>query len=96
MLKGTITLNDQEYEGTYDFLNTEKYMTKGFKNRFGDEAEELMLKSIETIMERYPENADRFQTLQYTSDNITAKYWLIIDDYGNGVYILTALLPEEY
>lgn len=47
MLKGTITLNDQECEGTYNFGNTEKYMTKGFKNRFGDEAEELIAKSIE-------------------------------------------------
>ena len=96
MLKGTITLNDQEREGTYDFTKAALYMTRGFKHKFGDEAEELILKSIETIMERYPDNADYFQTLQYTSDNITTKYWLIIDDYGNKTYILTALLPEEY
>lgn len=71
-------------------------MTKGFKRKFGDEAQELILKSIETIIERYLDNADYFQTLQYTRDNITTKYWLIIDDYENGTYILTALLPEEY
>ena len=92
MLKGTITLNDQECEGTYNFLNTEKYMTKGFKNRFGDEAEELIAQSIETIVERYQNNADYLQVLYY--DN--TKYYLIVDDYGNDRYVLTALLPEEY
>lgn len=92
MLKGMITLNDQECEGTYNFLNTEKYMTKGFKNRFGDEAEELIAQSIETIVERYQNNADYLQVLYY--DN--TKYYLIVDNYGNGRYVLTALLPEEY
>lgn len=47
-------------------------------------------------MEKYPTNADRFQVLHYDNDNTITKYWLIIDDYGNGVYVLTALLPEEY
>lgn len=92
MLKGMITLNDQECEGTYNFGNTEKYMTKGFKNRFGDEAEELIAQSIETIVERYQNNADYLQVLYY--DN--TKYYLIVDNYGNGRYVLTALLPEEY
>lgn len=96
MLNGTITLSDQECEGAYDFRNTEKYMTKGFKSKFGDEAEELFSQSIDMIMEKYPNNADRFQVLHYDNDNTITKYWLIIDDYGNGVYVLTALLPEEY
>ena len=96
MLKGTITLSDQECEGTYDFVKTEKYMTKGFKSKFGDEADELFTQSIEKIMEKYPTNADRFQVLHYDNDNTITKYLLIIDDYGNGVYVLTALLPEEY
>lgn len=69
MLKGMITLNDQECEGTYNFLNTEKYMTKGFKNRFGDEAEELIAQSIETIVERYQNNADYLQVLYMTIPN---------------------------
>lgn len=42
MLKGTITLNDQEREGTYDFTKATLYMTRGFKHKFGDEAEELI------------------------------------------------------
>lgn len=92
MLKGTITLNDQECEGTYNFGNTEKYMTKGFKNRFGDEAEELIAQSIEKIMEKYPNNADYLQVLYYDD----TKFYLIVDNYGNGRYILTVLLPEEY
>lgn len=95
MLKGNIILNDQECEGSINFRNTEKYMTKGFKSKFGDEAEELFSQSIDMIMEKYPSNADRVQVLYYDNDSIT-KYWLIIDDYGNGVYVLTALLPEEY
>lgn len=95
MLNGNIVLKDQECEGSYDFRNTTKYMTKGFKSKFGDEAEELFSQSIDIIMEKYPSNADRVQVLYYDNDSIT-KYWLIIDDYGNGVYVLTALLPEEY
>ena len=96
MLKGTITLSDQECAGTYDFTKATPYMTNGFKHRFGEEAEELILQSVKTVMEKYSDNADYLQVLQYTRDDITTKYWLIIDDYGNGVYILTALLPEEY
>lgn len=64
MLKGTITLNDQECEGTYNFGNTEKYMTKGFKNRFGDEAEELIAQSIEKSWKNT-------QTMQITSKSFT-------------------------
>lgn len=96
MLKGKIVLNDQECEGTYDFHKTEKYMTKGFQSTFGDEANEIYANAINMIMEKYPTNADRFQTLVYTLDGMKTKFWLIIDDYGNGVHVLTALLPEEY
>lgn len=92
MLKGNIILNDQECEGSINFRNTEKYMTKGFKSKFGDEAEELFSQSIDMIMEKYPNNADYLQVLCYED----IKYYLIVDDYGNGRYILTALLPEEY
>lgn len=92
MLKGNIILNDQECECSIDFRNTEKYMTKGFKSKFGDEAEELFSQSIDMIMEKYPNNADYLQVLCYED----IKYYLIVDDYGNGRYILTALLPEEY
>ena len=52
MLKGNIILNDQECEGSINFRNTEKYMTKGFKSKFGDEAEELFSQSIDMIMEK--------------------------------------------
>lgn len=96
MLKGTIKLNDQECEDTLNFHNTEKYMTKGFSSTFGDEANEIYQKAIDLIMEQYPNNADRFQTLTYTLDNEEIRFWLIVDDYGNGRYVLTALLPEEY
>ena len=52
MLNGNIVLKDQECEGSYDFRNTTKYMTKGFKSKFGDEAEELFSQSIDMIMEK--------------------------------------------
>lgn len=96
MLKGKITLCEQECDGIYNFVKTEKYMTKGFKSKFGEEAGELFTQSIKKIMEKYPTNAGRFQVLHYENDNTITWYWLIIDDYRNGTYVLTALLPEEY
>lgn len=96
MLKGIITLCEQECEAGYDFAKTKKVMTKGFANQFGHEAEEIVHRSIEKIMKKYPNNADAFQVLYYNDNNTCTKYYLIVDDYGNGTYVLTALLPEEY
>ena len=47
--KHRCTLNGE----VVDFVKTEKYMTKGFKSKFGDEADELFTQSIEKIMEKY-------------------------------------------
>ena len=43
-------------------------------------------------MEKYPNNADYLQVLYYDD----TKFYLIVDNYDNGRYILTVLLPEEY
>lgn len=71
-------------------------MTKGFQNKFGDNASGILLVSIAAIAEKYPDNADYLQVLTYDKDGVKTKYWVILDNYGNGNYVVTALLPEEY
>ena len=99
MLKGTIKLNDQECEGSYDsniISNSEKYMTNGFNATFDKETPIIFKKAIDMIIEKYPTNADYLQTFTYSLDGEEIRFWIMIDDYGNGRYVLTALLPEEY
>lgn len=92
----TITVEDQECEGAFDFRKSAKCMTKGFQNKFGDNASGILLVSIAAIAEKYPDNADYLQVLTYDKDGVKIKYWMILDDYGNGNHVVTALLPEEY
>lgn len=92
MLKGKVILNEQETEGNYDFSITEKYMTKGFQDTFGNEATQIAFIAISLIMEHYPTNADYFQTFRYIyPDGAESKFWIIhdMDHY-------TVLLPSEY
>ncbi len=92
MLDGTLTLNEQESTGNYDFSISESYMTKGFQDTFGDDA--VLMASIATqkIMETYPDCADYFQTFIYEYANgEKVKFWCIHDEDH-----YTLLLPSEY
>ena len=100
MLKGKLYLENQECEGNYDFINiTESYMTRGFAKKFGDEAKEIFSKALWMIDEKYSNTADYLQSFVYElgdkkEDKI--RFWMILNEYKNGVHIVTALLPEEY
>ena len=100
MLKGKLYLNNQECEGTYDFLKvSQTFMTKGFAEKFGEEAKEIISKALWMIDEKYSNTADYLQTFVYElgenkEDKI--RFWFMLDDYGNNVWVLTALLPDEY
>lgn len=51
------------------------------------------------IDEKYSNTADYLQSFVYElGDNKEDKirFWMILDEYKNGVRIVTALLPEEY
>lgn len=91
-LNGIVLINEQENTGDYDFSISEKYMTAGFQNTFGKKAVQIALTAVSLIMEKYPHEADYFQTFQYVfPDGKTADFWIIHDrDY------YTVLLPEEY
>ena len=91
-LSGNVLINEQEDTGDYDFSISEKYMTTGFQNAFGKEAVQIAFTAVSLIMEKYPNEADYFQTFQYVyPDGKTTNFWIIYDrDY------YTVLLPEEY
>lgn len=91
-LNGKVLINKQEDTGDYDFSISEKYMTAGFQNAFGKEAVQIAFTAVSLIMEKYPNEADYFQTFQYVyPDGKTTDFWIIHDcDY------YTVLLPEEY
>lgn len=91
-LSGKVLINEQEDTGDYDFSITEKYMTAGFQNTFGSEAEQIAFTAVSLIMEKYPHEADYLHTFQYVFPNGKATdFWIIHDhDY------YTVLLPEEY
>lgn len=91
-LSGKVLINEQEDTGDYDFSISEKYMTTGFQNAFGKEAVQIAFTAVSLIMEKYPSEADYFQTFQYVyPDGKTTDFWIIHDcDY------YTVLLPEEY
>lgn len=91
-LKGKVILNEQEQEGNYDFSITEKYMTAGFQNSFGEEAVLIAFTAVSLIMETYPDNADYLQTFKYVWPNGRETRFWIIHDYDH----YTLLLPEEY
>lgn len=100
MLKGKLYLNNQECEGNYNFIDVaESYMTQGFAKKFGNEAKEIFSKALWMIAEKYPNTADYLQTFVYElgdKEEDKIRFWMILDEYKNGIYIVTALLPEEY
>lgn len=91
-LSGKVLINEQEDTGDYDFSISEKYMTTGFLNTFGEEATQIAFTAVSLIMEKYPHKADYFQSFQYVyPDGKTSDFWII----HNQEYY-TLLLPEEY
>lgn len=91
-LSGKVILNEQEDTGDYDFSISDKYMTTGFLNTFGEDATQIAFTAVSLIMERYPHEADYLQTFQYVyPDGKTSDFWIIHDQE-----YYTVLLPEEY
>ncbi len=92
MLQGTIIYNEQERSGKYEWNGIPTYMTCGFRETFGDEADEILVASIAIILKNHPADADYFQTFRYKyPDGEEIKFWVI-----NDIDHITALLPSEY
>ena len=91
MLKGKLVIKKQEEDGNYKFVGVKSYMTCGFKNTFGNEAEAIAFTALALILETYPNNADYLQSFEYQLENMTIKFWCI-----NDVDHITYLLPSEY
>lgn len=92
MLKGKVIINEQEQEGSYTWTEIDSYMTRGFQECFKDEAIPIAFTAVQLILEKYPNNADYFQTFKYVyPDGKEIAFWIIndIDHY-------TVLLPSEY
>lgn len=92
---------EQECEGNYNFSITsmEVKCTRNFKNVFGDETEDITLKSINSINKKY-KNPDYLQIFKYKG----IKYYCISDfekgysasDYSVPYLYVLFLLPEDY
>lgn len=92
MLKGKLIIQKQEEDGNYKFAGVKPYMTCGFKNVFGDDAELIASVALDLILTTCPDNADYLQSFVYTyPDNREVKFWCI-----NDVDHITFLLPSEY
>lgn len=92
MLKGKLIIKKQEEDGNYKFAGVKSYMTCGFKNTFGDDAELIASVALDLILTTYPDNADYLQSFVYTYPNEQeVKFWCI-----NDVDYITFLLPSEY
>jgi hypothetical protein len=102
MLSEKIILLSQEQEGDYLFYGNEveTVCTKGFKETFGDETDEIVHVSRYLISSTY-ENPDYLQ--KFTYKGIT--YWCIgefhkedkLEDYIEvSNFYITFLLPSEY
>lgn len=92
MLQGKIIYNEQEQSGKYEWTGVPIYMTCGFREIFGNEADEILIISIALILRYHPADADYFQTFRYKySDGEETKFWII-----NDIDHITALLPSEY
>lgn len=92
MLKGKVTINEQETSGNYKFMGVTQYMTHGFQNAFGKDAQAIAFTAFALILEKYPDNADYLQTFEYLDESGNkTRFWCI-----NDVEYITFLLPEEY
>lgn len=91
-MQGKVILNEQESNGNYIWIGVPPYMTCGFREKFGDEADEILIASIALILKHHPADADYFQTFRYKYPNgEEIKFWVI-----NDIDHITALLPSEY
>lgn len=92
MLKGKVTIQEQEVSGNYKFVGIPMYMTKGFQETFGEETNAVAFTAHMLLLEKYPNDADYFQVFLYSyPDGKEVKFWLI-----NDVSHMTFLLPSEY
>lgn len=99
MLLEKLELQKQECEGNYNF-HSESVCTKGFINKFGDIASELVDEALSLINVTY-ENPDWLQVFYYGD----SKFW-VISDFERGTEIenyngykklcVIFMLPEEY
>lgn len=84
-----LTLFPQECNGEYQF-SSPMYMTRGFMNRFGNQASLIALAALKKVIKFRVSTiggADYLQVLQY----VGVKFYLI-DDLDH----VTILLPEDY
>lgn len=92
MLKGKVFIKEQEERGNYIFTGVPQYMTCGFRDVLGEEAEAVAFTALALILEKYPDNADYLQTFEYRyGSGESVRFWCI-----NDVDHITFLLPEEY
>lgn len=92
MLKGKIYIKEQEERGSFIFTGVQQYMTCGFRDVFGEEAEAVAFTALALILEKYPDDADYLQTFEYCyGSGKVVRFWCI-----NDVDHITFLLPEEY
>ena len=91
-MQGRIIYNEQESSGDYVWVGIPLYMTRNFKDTFGDEAEEIAFNAVALILKNHPHDADYFQTFKYIFPSGKAvRLWII-----NDVEHYTALLPSDY
>lgn len=82
-----IDLLPQELNSNTQF-NSPIYMTRGFLNTYGKNADAISMEALEKIKaERVPYGADYLQIVKYNDKT----FW-IIDDTNH----ITVLMPEEY
>ncbi len=99
MLLENLVLQEQECEGNYNF-HSEPVCTKGFIERFGDIASELVYEALALINDTY-QNPDWLQVFYYGNK----KFWVIsdfkrdvkVENYKGlkNLYVIF-MLPEEY
>lgn len=71
-----------------DFTKVLLVCTNDFNNSFGIESEEISLRALNSITQRYGNSAEYLQVFEYNG----IKFWAI-NDFDETV---TMLLPEEY
>ena len=75
MLKGKVTIQEQEVSGNYKFVGIPMYMTKGFQETFGEETNAVAFTAHMLLLEKYPNDADYFQVFLYSyPDGKEVKY----------------------
>ena len=93
-ISGMLYLQDQEYEGEYDLRKCKIVASRHFIDTFPTEAQNLVSAAIDLVNSTYHGNADYLQVLFYKKGNEQIKFYLIVDEYEDGL-VLTALLPSD-